>query len=50
VRGLFGSWVSYGLGIGGERLGVVTASMLLGFFFTASVCLMAILIHSFRKL
>ena len=50
VRGLFGSWVSYGLGLGGEYLGVVTAALLLGFFLTASVCLMAFFLPSFRKL
>ncbi len=50
VRGLFGSWVSYGLGVGGEYLGVVTASLFLGVFIIASVSLIAFLLPSFRKL
>jgi hypothetical protein len=50
VRGLFGSWVSYGLGVGGEYLGVVTASLFLGVFVIVSVSLMAFLLPSFRKL
>ena len=50
VRGLFGSWVSYGLGVGGEYLGVVTASLFLGVFIIVSVSLMAFLLPSFRKL
>ncbi len=50
VRGLFGTWIAYGLGLGGEYFGVVTASMFLGLFFIASVSLMAFLLPSFRKL
>lgn len=50
VRGLFGTWVSFGLGLGGEYLGVVTAAMLFGLFITVAVCSMAIFIPSFRKL
>jgi len=50
VRGLLGTWVSYGLGIGGEYLGVVTASMLLGVFILICVFLIAFLLPSFRKL
>ena len=50
VRGLFGTWVAYGLGLGGEYLGVVVASLFLGVFIIASVCFMALFIPSFRKL
>jgi MFS family permease len=50
VRGLFGTWVAYGLGLGGEYLGVVIASLFLGVFIIASVSFMALLIPSFRKL
>ena len=50
VRGLFGTWVSYGLGLGGEYLGVVTASMLLGVFIIVCVFLIALLLPSFRKM
>ncbi len=50
VRGLFGTWVAYGLGLGGEYLGVVTASLFLGVFIIVSVSLMALLLPSFRKL
>jgi hypothetical protein len=50
VRGLFGTWVAYGLGLGGEDLGVVTASLFLGIFIIVSVCFMALFIPSFRKL
>jgi MFS family permease len=50
VRGLFGSWVAFGLGVGGEHLGVVTAAVLFGLFITVGVAAMAVLIPSFRKL
>jgi MFS family permease len=50
VRGLFGTWVAYGLGLGGEYLGVVIASLLLGIFIMVSVSLMAFFLPSFRKL
>jgi MFS family permease len=50
VRGLLGTWVSYGLGMGGEYLGVVTASMFLGMFIIVCVFLLAVLMPSFRKL
>lgn len=50
VRGIFGTWVAYGLGLGGEYFGVVAASLCLGFFIIASVSLMAFLLPSFRKL
>jgi MFS family permease len=50
VRGLFGSLVSFGLGVGGEHLGVVAACLLLGIFIIASVSLMASFLPSFRKL
>ncbi len=50
IRGFFGTWVSYGLGLGGEYLGVVTASMLLGIFIILCVFLIAFFLPSFRKL
>jgi MFS transporter, DHA1 family, staphyloferrin A biosynthesis exporter len=50
VRGFFGSWVAYGLGLGGEYLGVVPASFILGAFFVACIFSMALLLPSFRKL
>ncbi len=50
VRGLFGTWVSYGLGLGGEYLGVVPASMLLGIFIILCVLFIALFLPSFRKL
>ena len=50
VRGLFGTWVAYGLGVGGEHFGVVTAGVLFGLFMTAVVFAMAVFIPSFRKL
>ena len=50
VRGFFGTWVAYGLGLGGEYLGVVTASMSLGLFIILCVILIISLIPSFRKL
>lgn len=50
VRGLFGTWIAYGLGVAGEHLGVVTASVLLGVFLFVSVALLALLLPSFRKL
>ncbi len=50
VRGLFGSWISYGLGMGGEHLGVVISSLFLGGFIIIAVSLMAFLLPSFRKL
>jgi len=50
VRGLFGTWVSYGLGLGGEYLGVVTASMLLGIFIILCVSFIALFLPSFRKM
>lgn len=50
VRGFFGTWVSYGLGVGGEYLGVVTASMMLGVFIIVCVFAIALFLPSFRKL
>ena len=50
VRGFFGTWVAYGLGLGGEYLGVVTASMFLGLFIIICLILIVSLIPSFRKL
>ena len=50
VRGFFGTWVSYGLGLGGEHLGVVASSMLLGAFFIVCVATIAFVLPSFRRL
>jgi len=50
VRGFFGTWVAYGLGLGGEYLGVVTASVFLGLFIVVSVILIVCFVPSFRKL
>ncbi|MDP2645583.1 MAG: hypothetical protein Q8P24_11645, partial [Desulfobacterales bacterium] len=50
VRGLFGTWIAFGLGLGGEYWGVVTSAFLLGVFLIVSVTLIAILLPSFRKL
>ncbi len=50
VRGLFGPWIAYGLGLGGEYLGVTIAALFLGLFVTASISLLAFLFPSFRKL
>jgi hypothetical protein len=50
VRGLFGTWVAFGLGLGGEYLGVVAASLLLGAFIIVSVSVMALFLPSLRKL
>jgi MFS family permease len=50
VRGFFGTWVAYGLGLGGEYLGVVTASMSLGLFIIICVILIFSLVPSFRKI
>ena len=43
-------WVAFGLGVGGEHLGVVTAAVLFGLFITVGVAAMAVFIPSFRKL
>jgi len=50
IRGFFGAWVSYALGLGGEYLGVVTTSMLLGLFIIFSVLAIYVSIPAFRKL
>jgi len=50
VRGLFGPWVAYGLGLGGEYLGVAITGALLGMFFVAIICFVALMIPAFRKL
>jgi MFS family permease len=50
VRGLFGPWVAYGLGLGGEYIGVTFSALLLGLFLVASISLIAWLLPSFRKL
>ncbi len=50
VRGLFGPWVAYGLGLGGEYLGVTIAALLLGLFLLACFSLLTLLLPSLRKL
>jgi Na+/melibiose symporter-like transporter len=50
IRGAVGSFVSYGLGLGGEYLGVVPTSMFLGIFIMLCVFSMYWLLPSFRKL
>ena len=50
VRGLFGPWVAYGLGLGGEYLGVAIAAFLLGIFLIACFSLLTLLLPSFRKI
>jgi len=50
VRGLFGPWVAYGLGLGGEYLGVTISALLLGLFLSAGMSLLALLVPAFRKL
>ncbi len=50
IRGFVGSWVSYGLGLGGEYLGVVPTSMFLGIFITLCVLSMYWFMPSFKKL
>jgi len=50
VRGIFGTGIAFGLGLGGEYWGVVTSALLLGIFMIISVTLMAVLLPSFRKL
>jgi MFS family permease len=50
VRGFLGSWVSYGLGLGGEYLGVVTASAILGGIIILCVFSIYFFLPSFRKI
>ena len=50
IRGVVGSFVAYGLGLGGEYLGVVTTSMLLGTFIMLCVFAMYLFLPAFRKL
>ena len=50
TRGFVGSWVSFGLGLGGEYFGVVTASLFLGIFIMLCVLSIYLLLPSFRKL
>ncbi len=50
VRGFVGSWVSYGLGLGGEYLGVVTTSKFLGLFIILCVASIYFFLPSFRKI
>lgn len=49
IRGFVGSWAAYGLGLGGEYLGVVTTSMLLGIFIVLCVFSMYLFLPSFRE-
>lgn len=50
VRGIFGPWVSYGLGVGGEYLGVAISTMFLGLFVIAFVSLIFFIFPNFKKL
>lgn len=50
TRGAFGTWIAFGLGVAGEYLGVVTASVLIGVFLLVSVSLLALFSPSFRRL
>lgn len=50
IRGFVGAIVAYGLGMGGEYLGVVTTSMLLGIFIMLCVFSMYVFLPAFRKL
>ncbi|MCJ7538663.1 MAG: MFS transporter, partial [Desulfobacterales bacterium] len=50
VRGLFGPWVAYGLGLGGEYIGVATTGALFGVLFVAIICFVALMLPAFRKL
>jgi len=50
IRGFVGSWGAYGLGLGGEYLGVVTTSMFLGIFIMLCIFSMYLFLPSFRKL
>jgi hypothetical protein len=50
IRGAVGAFVAYGLGMGGEHLGVVTTSMFLGVFIVLCVLSMYFFLPSFRKL
>jgi MFS family permease len=50
IRGFVGSWAAYGLGLGGEYLGVVTIPMFLGIFIMLCVFSMYLFLPSFRKL
>ena len=50
IRGLVGAVMAYGLGLGGEYLGVVTTSMFLGVFIILCVISMYLFLPAFRKL
>ena len=50
IRGFVGSWASYGLGLGGEYLGVVTTSVLLGLFIMLCVISIYFFLPSFKKI
>ena len=50
VRGLFGPWVAYGIGLGGEYLGVTFAALLIGLFLIACFSLLTLIVPSLRKL
>jgi len=49
VRGLFGPWVAYGLGLGGEYIGVAATGALLGALFVAIICFVAVMLPALRK-
>lgn len=50
VRGLFGPWIAYGLGLGGEYIGVIFATVLLGVVVIACILVFAIFSPRFRRL
>jgi len=50
MRGAFGSMISYGLGLGGEVLGVLVVSLTFGMFTVAYVLALAIFLPSLKKL
>jgi hypothetical protein len=50
MRGLFGPWIAYGLGLGGEYLGVTFATLLIGLFVIVCFSLLTLVTPSFRKL
>lgn len=50
IRGLFGPSIAYGLGLGGEYLGVSMAALLLGLFVTFSISLLIFILPSFKKM
>ena len=50
TRGVFGTWIAFGLGWAGEYLGVVTAAVALGIILFLAVSFLALSLPSFRRL